>query len=109
MVEVRPTREDPNKLVSGSDYRGERLPLDFQNISACSLLQVFTDFTNLNIITSDGATGTLSLRLKDVSWDQTLQIMLDPRGLASRRNGSVLWVALCGELATKGKAELESQ
>ncbi|WP_275426876.1 temperature dependent type IV pilus secretin PilQ [Ralstonia sp. GX3-BWBA] len=109
VVEVRPTKEDPNKLISGPGYRGERLSLNFQNIDVRSLLQVFADFTNLNIVTSDSVTGTLSLRLKDVPWDQALQIVLDSKGLASRRNGNVLWVAPRGELATKEKAELESQ
>ncbi|AUS43376.1 type IV pilus secretin PilQ [Ralstonia solanacearum] len=109
VVEVRSTKEDPNKLISGPGYRGERLSLNFQNIDVRSLLQVFADFTNLNVVTSDSVTGTLSLRLKDVPWDQALQIVLDSRGLASRRNGNVLWVAPRGELATKEKAELESQ
>ncbi|WP_289813974.1 type IV pilus secretin PilQ [Ralstonia soli] len=109
VVEVRPTKDDPNKLISGPGYRGERLSLNFQNIDVRSLLQVFADFTNLNIVTSDSVTGTLSLRLKDVPWDQALQIVLDSKGLASRRNGNVLWVAPRGELATKEKAELESQ
>lgn len=109
VVEVRPTKEDPNKLIAGPGYRGERLSLNFQNIDVRSLLQVFADFTNLNIVTSDSVTGTLSLRLKDVPWDQALQIVLDSKGLASRRNGNVLWVAPRGELATKEKAELESQ
>ncbi|MHA6886539.1 type IV pilus secretin PilQ [Ralstonia pseudosolanacearum] len=109
VVEVRPTKEDPNKLISGPGYRGERMSLNFQNIDIRSLLQVFADFTNLNIVTSDSVTGTLSLRLKDVPWDQALQIVLDSKGLASRRNGNVLWVAPRNELATKEKAELESQ
>ena len=109
VVEVRPTKDDPNKLIAGPGYRGERLSLNFQNIDVRSLLQVFADFTNLNIVTSDSVTGTLSLRLKDVPWDQALQIVLDSKGLASRRNGNVLWVAPRNELATKEKAELESQ
>lgn len=109
VVEVRPAKEDPNKLIAGPGYRGERLSLNFQNIDVRSLLQVFADFTNLNIVTSDSVTGTLSLRLKDVPWDQALQIVLDSKGLASRRNGNVLWVAPRNELATKEKAELESQ
>ncbi len=109
VVEVRPTKDDPNKLIAGPGYRGERMSLNFQNIDIRSLLQVFADFTNLNIVTSDSVTGTLSLRLKDVPWDQALQIVLDSKGLASRRNGNVLWVAPRNELATKEKAELESQ
>ncbi|GJG97110.1 type IV pilus secretin PilQ [Cupriavidus pauculus] len=108
VVEVRQVKEDPNKLISGQGYRGERLSLNFQNIDIRSLLQVFADFTNLNIITSDTVQGNLTLRLKDVPWDQALQIVLDSKGLASRRNGNVLWVAPKAELATKEKLELEA-
>ncbi|CAG9179020.1 Type IV pilus biogenesis and competence protein PilQ [Cupriavidus laharis] len=109
VVEVRPVKEDPTKLISGPGYRGERLSLNFQNIDIRSLLQVFADFTNLNIITSDTVQGNITLRLKDVPWDQALQIVMDAKGLASRRNGNVLWVAPKAELATKEKLELESQ
>ncbi len=109
VVEVRPIKDDPAKLISGPGYRGERLSLNFQNIDIRSLLQVFADFTNLNIITSDTVQGNITLRLKDVPWDQALQIVMDAKGLASRRNGNVLWVAPKAELATKEKLELESQ
>ncbi|WP_454732289.1 MULTISPECIES: type IV pilus secretin PilQ [Cupriavidus] len=109
VVEVRPVKEDPAKLISGAGFRGERLSLNFQSIDIRSLLQVFADFTNLNIITSESVQGNLTLRLKDVPWDQALQIVLDAKGLASRRNGNVLWVAPKAELATKEKLELESQ
>lgn len=109
VVEVRPVKEDPAKLISGTGYRGDRLSLNFQNIDIRSLLQVFADFTNLNIITSETVQGNLTLRLKDVPWDQALQIVLDAKGLASRRNGNVLLVAPKAELATKEKLELESQ
>ncbi|WP_423195808.1 MULTISPECIES: type IV pilus secretin PilQ [unclassified Cupriavidus] len=109
VVEVRPVKEDPNKLIAGSGYRGERMSLNFQNIDIRSLLQVFADFTGLNIITSDTVQGNLTLRLKDVPWDQALQIVMDSKGLASRRNGNVLWVAPKNELAEKEKAELEAR
>ncbi|WER45726.1 type IV pilus secretin PilQ [Cupriavidus sp. WKF15] len=109
VVEVRPVKEDPTKLISGPGYRGERLSLNFQNIDIRSLLQVFADFTNLNILTSDTVQGNITLRLKDVPWDQALQIVMDAKGLASRRNGNVLWVAPKAELATKEKLELEAQ
>jgi len=109
VVEVRPVKEDPAKLNGGAGYRGERLSLNFQNIDIRALLQVFADFTNLNIITSDSVQGNLTLRLKDVPWDQALQIVLDAKGLASRRSGNVLWVAPKAELATKEKLELEAR
>ncbi|CAG9186615.1 type IV pilus secretin PilQ [Cupriavidus pampae] len=109
VVEVRPVKEDPNKLIAGQGFRGERMSLNFQNIDIRSLLQVFADFTGLNIITSESVQGNLTLRLKDVPWDQALQIVLDAKGLASRRNGNVLWVAPKNELAEKEKAELEAR
>ncbi|MFN0162839.1 MAG: type IV pilus secretin PilQ [Burkholderiales bacterium] len=111
VVEVKPVREDPNKLVQGSrgGYSGEKLSLNFQNIEVRSVLQVIADFTNLNIITSDTVGGNLTLRLKDVPWDQALDIVLQTRGLDMRKNGNVIWIAPRDELATKEKLELEAR
>lgn len=111
VVEVKPIKEDPNKLVQGSrgGYTGEKLSLNFQNIEVRSVLQVIADFTNLNIITSDTVTGNLTLRLKDVPWDQALDIILQTRGLDMRKNGNVIWIAPRDELATKEKLELEQR
>ncbi|HEY4373446.1 MAG TPA: type IV pilus secretin PilQ [Burkholderiales bacterium] len=111
VVEVKPIKEDPNKLVQGSrgGYTGEKLSLNFQNIEVRSVLQVIADFTNLNIITSDTVTGNLTLRLKDVPWDQALDIILQTRGLDMRKNGNVIWIAPRDELATKEKLELEQK
>jgi type IV pilus assembly protein PilQ len=111
VVEVKPVKEDPNKLVQGSrgGYQGERLSLNFQNIEVRSVLQVIADFTNLNIITSDSVGGNLTLRLKDVPWDQALDIILQTRGLDMRKNGNVVWIAPRDELATKEKLELEAK
>ena len=82
VVEVKPIKEDPNKLTQGTrqGYRGERLSLNFQNVDVRALLQVIADFTNLNIITSDSVGGNLTLRLKDVPWDQALDIVLQSQG-----------------------------
>jgi type IV pilus assembly protein PilQ len=111
VVEVKPIKEDPNKLVQGSrgGYSGEKLSLNFQNIEVRSVLQVIADFTNLNIITSDTVSGNLTLRLKDVPWDQALDIILQTRGLDMRKNGNVIWIAPRDELATKEKLELEQR
>ena len=111
VVEVKPVREDPNKLVQGSrgGYSGEKLSLNFQNIEVRAVLQVIADFTNLNIITSDTVGGNLTLRLKDVPWDQALDIILQTRGLDMRKNGNVIWIAPRDELATKEKLELEQR
>ncbi len=108
VLEVRPQKEDPNKLSQGVGYTGEKLSLNFQNIEVRSLLQVIADFTNFNIITSDSVNGSLTLRLKDVPWDQALDIILQAKGLGVKKSGNVLWIAPKEELAAKEKAELEA-
>jgi len=110
VLEVRPLQYDPNKLVQGSrtGYSGEKLSLNFQNVEVRSVLNVIADFTDLNIITSDTVGGNLTLRLKDVPWDQALDIILQTRGLDMRKNGNVIWIAPRDELATKEKLALES-
>ena len=111
VVEVKPLKEDPNKLFQSTraGYKGERLSLNFQNVDVRSLLQVIADFTNLNIITSDSVNGNLTLRLKDVPWDQALDIILQAKGLDMRKNGNVILVAPKDELATKEKLDLEAR
>jgi type IV pilus assembly protein PilQ len=111
VLEVKPIIEDPNKLVQGSrgGYQGEKLSLNFQNVEVRAVLQVIADFTNLNIITSDTVGGNLTLRLKDVPWDQALDIILQTKGLDMRKNGNVVWIAPRDELATKEKIDLESK
>jgi type IV pilus assembly protein PilQ len=111
VLEVKPIIEDPNKLVQGTrgGYQGEKLSLNFQNVEVRAVLQVIADFTNLNIITSDTVGGNLTLRLKDVPWDQALDIILQTKGLDMRKNGNVVWIAPRDELATKEKIELESR
>ncbi|MGN6389588.1 MAG: type IV pilus secretin PilQ [Burkholderiaceae bacterium] len=110
VVEVKPIKEDPNKLTQGTQgYRGEKLSLNFQNVEVRAVLQVIADFTGLNIITSDSVNGSLTLRLKDVPWDQALDIVMQAKGLDMRKNGSVLWIAPKEELLTKEKLELEQR
>jgi type IV pilus assembly protein PilQ len=108
VVEVRPVRVDPNKLTQGQGYQGEKLSLNFQNIEVRSLLQVIADFTNFNVVTSDTVTGSLTLRLKDVPWDQALDIILQAKGLGLRKSGNVIWIAPKDELAIKEQADLEA-
>ncbi len=109
VVEVREQKVDANKLTQGTGYAGEKLSLNFQNIEIRSLLQVIADFTNFNIIASDTVTGAVTLRLKDVPWDQALDIILQARGLGMRKTGNVLLIAPKDELAAKEKLELESR
>jgi len=109
VVEVRQQKIDPNKLTQGPGYAGEKLSLNFQNIEVRSLLQVIADFTNFNIVTSDSVSGAVTLRLKDVPWDQALDIILQAKGLGMRKSGNVLWIAPKDEIAAKEKLDLESQ
>ncbi|MEJ7686647.1 MAG: type IV pilus secretin PilQ [Variovorax sp.] len=109
VVEVRPRKVDPTKLTQGAGYNGEKLSLNFQNIEIRSLLQVIADFTNFNIVTSDSVTGALTLRLKDVPWDQALDIIMQAKNLGLRKNGSVLWIAPKDEINAKEKLEFEAQ
>ncbi|MFT3957396.1 MAG: type IV pilus secretin PilQ [Piscinibacter sp.] len=109
VLEVRPQKVDPNKLTQGPGYAGEKLSLNFQNIEVRALLQVIADFTNFNVVTSDTVTGNVTLRLKDVPWDQALDIILQAKGLGLRKSGNVIWIAPKDELAAKEKVELESK
>ncbi len=109
VVEVRQIKVDPSKLTQGPGYGGEKLSLNFQNIEVRSLLQVIADFTNFNIVTSDSVTGAVTLRLKDVPWDQALDIVLQAKGLGMRKTGNVIWIAPKDEIASKEKLDLESR
>ena len=111
IIEVKPIVEDPNKLTQGTrvGYKGEKLSLNFQDIAVRSVLQVIGDFTGLNIIVSDTVTGNVTLRLKDVPWDQALDLVMQARSLDMRKNGNVVWIAPKEELALKEKQELEAK
>jgi type IV pilus assembly protein PilQ len=101
--------EEEERKEDEFGYSGERLSLNFQKISTRAALQVIADFTGLNFVTSDSVTGTLTLRLKDVPWDQALDIILQTRGLGMRQTGNVVWVAPAEEIASRERAQLESQ
>ena len=97
------------KAHGAQKYKGAPLSFNFQNIEVRTILQVIADFTGLNIIASDTVRGTLTMRLKEVPWDQALHIVMQSRGLDLRQNGSVLWVAPKEELLNKEKMELEQR
>ena len=108
VIEVKEIKVDAKKLTQGVGYNGQKLSLNFQNIEVRSLLQVIADFTNFNIVTSDSVSGSVTLRLQDVPWDQALDIILQAKGLGLRKSGNVLWVAPKDEIAAKEKLDLES-
>ncbi|MDR1423859.1 MAG: type IV pilus secretin PilQ [Azoarcus sp.] len=107
VLEVKRVVEDPNKLVQRGNgrvkYAGDKLSLNFQNVDVRSVLQVVADFTDFNIVTSDSVQGNLTLRLKDVPWDQALDIILQAKGLDMRKSGNVIWIAPGEELAAREK------
>jgi type IV pilus assembly protein PilQ len=110
-IEVRElTREEIEESKKDEfGYSGERLSLNFQDIEVRSVLQLIADFTGLNVVVSDTVGGNLTLRLKNVPWDQALDIILKTKGLAMRQSGNVMLVAPSEEIAAREKLELESQ
>ncbi len=110
IIEVKATvDEGALGIATGKGFTGDKLSLNFQNVEVRSVLQVIADFTGLNIVTSDAVTGNLTLRLKDVPWDQALSIILQSKGLDMRRSGNVILIAPREELAAKEKGALEAQ
>ncbi len=111
VIEVKKVIEDPNKLVQGTrgGYHGEKLSLNFQNVEVRRLLQVIGEFTGMNIVVSDSVGGSITLILKDVPWDQALDIILQQKGLDMRKNGNVILIAPREEIATKEKLEFEAK
>ena len=109
---VLEVREIPEEIIEArrrETYEGERLSLNFQNIEVRSVLQLIADFTGLNLVVSDSVGGSLTLRLKNVPWDQALDIILKTKGLGMRENGNVIFIAPNEEIAAREKLELESQ
>ncbi|GIX22436.1 MAG: fimbrial protein [Gammaproteobacteria bacterium] len=110
-LELKPIAEEARREQAKEKfgYTGERLSLNFQDIEVRSVLQLIADFTGLNVVVSDSVTGNLTLRLKNVPWDQALDIILDAKGLAKRQSGNVLLIAPTEEIAAREKLELEAQ
>ncbi len=90
-------------------YTGERLSLNFQNIEVRAVLQLIADFTEFNLVASDTVGGNVTLRLKNVPWDQAMDIILKSKGLGMRQVGNVVMVAPQEEIAAREKLELEAQ
>ena len=90
-------------------YRGELLSLNFQDIEVRAVLQIIADFTNLNVVVSDTVTGRITLRLKNVPWDQALDIIMQTKGLTQRQQGNVIYIAPTAEVTQREKLELEAR
>ena len=107
-IEVKPQTAQEAQLRRQKEktFEGEKLSLNFQDIEVRSVLQLIADFTGLNVVVSDSVGGSVTLRLKDVPWDQALDIILDSKGLGQRQKGNVLYIAPATEIAAREQAEL---
>ena len=106
-VDVKPVLKETaaEKQKKEFAFKGERLSLNFQSIEVRAVLQLIADFTDLNLITSDTVTGNVTLRLKNVPWDQALDIILRSKGLAMVKDGNVISVAPAEEVAARAKLD----
>lgn len=110
VISVKPlTREEIEDKKKAFAYTGERLSLNFQDIQVRSVLQLIADFTELNLVASDTVTGSITLRLENVPWDQALDLVLKTKGLDKRQVGNVLMVAPAAEIAEREKQEIETK
>ncbi len=109
-IDVTPvTEEELEARDNVFKYTGEKLSLNFQDIEVRAVLQLIADFTDLNLVASDTVSGRITLRLKNVPWDQALELILKTKGLDQRQVGNVLLVAPAAEIAAREKLELENQ
>ena len=109
VVEVQPARKAAAKIEDKKVYTGERLTLNFQDIETRAVLQLLADASGQNIVVSDSVSGSVTLRLQNVPWDQALDIVLRTKGLDKRKNDNVIIVAPTEELASREKAELAAR
>ncbi|PCJ36938.1 MAG: type IV pilus secretin PilQ [Cellvibrionales bacterium] len=104
----RPSKEDIEERNSRFEFTGEKLSLNFQDIEVRSVLQLIADFTDLNLVASDTVVGNITLRLRNVPWDQALDIVLKSKGLDKRQEGNVLLVAPAVEIAERERLQVEA-
>ena len=110
VVSVKPLSEDElEEKAKRFAYVGERLSLNFQDIQVRNVLQLIADFTDLNLVASDTVSGSITLRLENVPWDQALDIVLKTKGLDKRQDGNVLMVAPAAEIAERERQEIETK
>ena len=112
-IEINPVSEEQpegSALFSETkEYDGQRLTLNFQDIETRAVLQLLAETSGRNIVVSDTVQGSVTLRLRNVPWDQALDIVLTTRGLDMRQNGNVIIVAPAEEIAARETADLEAK
>lgn len=99
-------KEEQNNLFP---YTGEKIDLNFQNVEIRTVLQIIAEVSEKNLVVSDNVQGNITLRLKNVPWDQALDIVLKTKGLDKREAGNVLLVGTVSEIAEREAVELQSQ
>ncbi len=110
VVSLKPlTRAELEEKKAKFAYVGEKLSLNFQDIEVRNVLQIIADFNDLNLVASDTVTGSITLRLDSVPWDQALDLVLKTKGLDKRQIGNVLLVAPAAEIAERERQELATQ
>ena len=112
-IEVNPVaaeQQEGSSLFSETkEYEGQRLTLNFQDIETRAVLQLLAETSGRNIVVSDTVQGNVTLRLRNVPWDQALDIVMTTKGLDMRENGNVIIVAPAEEIAARETADLEAQ
>jgi len=104
-VSLKPVAGEGDQAIT---YSGKTISFDFQNIPVRSALQQIANETSLNFVISDSVTGDMSLRLKDVPWDQALDTIMQTKGLARRQQGNVVWIAPAEEITNQERLVLEA-
>lgn len=110
IINIRKASDDGTMTIPNlnTDAKTNRVSFNFQNIDVRALLQLLADFSGYNILVSDSVTGTMSLKLNNVPWDQALQIILNSKGLGMKRDGNVIRVAPVSELVALSKLQQDS-
>jgi len=108
-IEVKPVVKLPPELRDKKEYVGERLTLNFQDIETRAVLQLLADTSGQNMVISDSVSGNVTLRLQNVPWDQALDVVMRTKGLDSRQEGNVIFIAPASEIAAREKELLSAR
>jgi type IV pilus assembly protein PilQ len=108
-IEVKPVVKLPPELRDKKEYVGERLTLNFQDIETRAVLQLLADTSGQNMVISDSVAGNVTLRLQSVPWDQALDVVMRTKGLDSRQEGNVIFIAPANEIAAREKELLTAR
>ena len=112
-IEINPVddevQEGSSLFSQTKEYEGQRLTLNFQDIETRAVLQLLAETSGKNIVVSDTVQGNVTLRLRNVPWDQALDIVMTTKGLDMRQNGNVIMVAPAEEIAARETADLEAR